>query len=214
MSQSKKISEIAAVQTGLVLTRIGRGAVRGEEFPVINLRDIENGRVASLDKLSLSPLPSGAAADKSRVADGDVLVACRGTLLKAAVVDPETAGAYASSNLLIIRPGHEILPRVLVALLQSPQTQDELKSRSRSSGPAISLSAKDIADILVPIPPMDIQVKISSLLEAIEENYRASLDTAEFRRHLGYTMVSKILCEDFNENEKASGMPLRPATKE
>lgn len=213
MSKMQKLSEVASVQTGLALSRADSDSRSGALIPVINLRDVESGRVAPAASLAVSSCKSRFAAERSRVAAGDVLFACRGTILKAAVAGPDTAGASASSNFLIVRPGPQILPGVLAAILQSSKIQDTLKTHSRSIGPVFSISARDVEDLLIPVPPMDAQERISSLLEAVEENYRTALSSAESRRQIGYDLAESMLF-NIQNNKNDAALKHSPAAEE
>jgi hypothetical protein len=191
----KLLSEIATLYPGLsLLRRRARGAgVR--LVPVISVGDLEAEGVAPADRLTRAPLQTGPATERYRVQEGDVLVTARGTLLKVALVGPESAGALASSNLIVVRAGPDVLPAVLLAFLRNPRTQGELLSGSRSSSGALALTANDLGGLLVPVPPLAEQRRVAELLEAVEANYRAGRRAAEVRRQVGYELANKLLLE-------------------
>lgn len=189
------LSNVTEVFAGLsVLRRHGQG--RGTRpVPVINVSDLEADGVAPADRLPRFTIRVGPATDRYRVQAGDVLVTARGTVLKVAVVGAESAGAIASSNLLVIRPGPEVLPAVLLAFLRSGPVQAELLASGQSSSRALSLTASDLGRLQVPLPPLAEQRRIVELLQAADANYRSALQAAELRRQVAYEVANRLLTE-------------------
>jgi hypothetical protein len=162
------------------------------EEPVLSVGDIEAGRLASRHELKLVALRPEQL-DRFRTRLDDLLVACRGTLLKVARVPEEAASLLASSNLIVLRPGSRVHPAILLALLRSPEWQEILHLRSRSSSGLMQLTTKDLEDLPVPVPPMPVQMELVALIEAEEEHFQNALQAAELRRALTEKLVLEIL---------------------
>lgn len=103
---------------------------------------------------------------------GDLVYCLRGaTFGKVARIEPFSKGAIASS-LMIIRPFDVSLRNYIYWYLRSPIAYIELHKYSNGSAQP-NLAAKDVGKYLVPIPPLDEQIRIlneSIRLLAIIEN--------------------------------------------
>ncbi|ATB34802.1 hypothetical protein CYFUS_000209 [Cystobacter fuscus] len=162
------------------------------EEPVLSVGDIEAGRLVSRQELKSVPLRPERL-DRFRTKVDDLLVACRGTLLKAARVPKETASLLASSNLIVVRSSDQIHPAILLALLRGPEWQERLHLRSRSSTGLMQLTAKDLEDLPVPVPPMPVQMELVALMEAEAEHFQSAIQAAELRRSLTQRLVLDVL---------------------
>ena len=102
---------------------------------------------------------------------GDLVYCLRGaTFGKVARIEPFSEGAIASS-LMIIRPFDVSLRNYIYWYLRSPSAYIELHKYSNGSAQP-NLAAKDVGKYLVPVPPLDEQIRIINesirLLEIIE----------------------------------------------
>jgi restriction endonuclease S subunit len=178
-------SIVKQVSVGIPMSRYA--AKEGEEaasVPVLSVGNIEDDCIARADLIPRARLRVGDF-DRFRVHEGDVLVSARGTILKVALVLHGSAGVFASSNIIVIRPDQSrILPQVILALLRAPLWQEILKSRTRSSTGLMQLTAKDVASLPIPVPAIKIQEKIALLVEHEERAYRSAIDAASRRRSL------------------------------
>ena len=90
---------------------------------------------------------------------GDLVYCLRGaTFGKVARIEPFSKGAIASS-LMIIRPFDVSLRNYIYWYLRSPSAYIELHKYSNGSAQP-NLAAKDVGKYLVPIPPLDEQIRI------------------------------------------------------
>lgn len=166
------------VQEILVGIPVPRGEIadEGTTCPVINVRDLADGRVASpLDAMNFS---ARSAVDRYRVCRGDVLLTSRGTQLKVALVGEEAVGAVATSNLLVIRPDVEFPGALLYGYLCSPSIQGMLMRSSRSSSGLLSLTAREVGELCIPVPPIERLAQLARLVEETEQYYHAAVAAA------------------------------------
>jgi hypothetical protein len=187
---TKPLGAVANVSAGWMLSK-GRGA-GGTDYPVIQVKDLSTtGDVAPLDELDAVQLPP--TAQRSMVKEGDVLLAARGTQMKAALVPEALNGAVATSNLLHIRPEPQlILPEVLVAFLLGRDGQEMLAARSQ--GTAIrSLTVSAIAEMPVPVLDMATQRMISAMWRAASTYRHDAALAADARWRLGVRVVEELL---------------------
>ena len=160
--------------------------------PVLSVGDIEEGQIASRHELETQALRQGSL-ERFRIQTDDLLVSCRGTLLKVARVPESAASLLASSNLIVVRPGGQLLPAVLLALFRSTAWQSQLRLRARSSAGLVQLTVRDLEKLSVPLPPRELQQELAELIEAEQEHHQAALRAVALRRELVDGMVADIL---------------------
>jgi len=166
---------------GLPVSRHSVAPPEGETFSVVSVGDISREAIAPRAELAQISIR---VKDVERffIRTNDVLLSCRGTLLKSARVPPGYEQVVASSNLIVIRPGHAISPHVLIALFRSKIWTDLLTLRARSSTGLMQLTAKDVRDLPVPRVSKEISMAVSELI-ASEQEYARHAERAIALRH-------------------------------
>jgi len=178
----------AGIPSGRAASSTGSGSIR-----VVNIQDIdERGFIRPQRK----EIPPPAGAERYRVMSGDLLLIARGAQTRAALATDDVGGALAGSGLIVIRPGPELLPHVLLAYLQSDEGQRVLRKRIRSSTLTRLLTMKDVYELPVPIPPMPVQHQIAELSDVAETGYLAALRAAEKRRKFARAVIARLLHDD------------------
>jgi hypothetical protein len=160
--------------------------------PILSVGDIHEGRLVPFEGLSQTPLRPGSY-ERFRTRVDDVLVSCRGSQVKVARVPSEAASLLVSSNLMVVRPGGRILPGFLLTVLKCRVWQERLRLRSRSSSGMVQLTARDLAELSIPLPPLSMQTELVALVEAEEEHYWRALQAARLRRELVESLVLEAL---------------------
>jgi hypothetical protein len=183
------LHQVAELFTGLSVARLPARGGAAQPVPFISIADLDAGRLAPPERMASLELRTGPHLERYRVQPGDVLTTCRGTQFKVALVDEDRAGAVANANLIVVRPGPQVLPRTLLAVLQSPTVQAELLRGTRSSAGTISLAVSDLGRLMIPVPPLDEQRRMVEFLEAVDASYHAGMAAAELRRRLGYELA-------------------------
>lgn len=164
-------------------------------IPVINIKDIMDGQI-SIKNLSLFSIENFKNVERYLVYPGDVLITCRGTQLKIAVVPENLKRSLITANLIAVRLGNEMLPIFLAAYFKTREGQRTLLASTASSTMQLVLNVSDIGEINVPAPPLSLQKKIVSLSNAAEEHYRISIETAELRRMIANQIIVDILSQN------------------
>lgn len=186
------LGEVATVFAGLSTTR--RTADRAPELPIISVADLDGtGGVAPAEALDRLPLEPGPSLENYRARAGDILLTGRGTLLKAGLVGPETAGAVVSGNLIGIRvdPAH-LLPGALVAWLCCSGGQAALTTRIQATSGLIALTTALVRSLPVPVPSQDKQARAAALFEATRQSHTQALRAADARMRLGLAAVAPL----------------------
>ena len=189
---------------GLPVSRYqAREGQRAIQEPVLSVGDIDAGQIAPRTSLASVALRQENY-ERFRAQAGDVLLSCRGSLLKVARVSEEAAGLLVSSNLIVVRPGEKLTAAVLLVLLHSPDWQAELRLKSRSSSALMQLTTKDVERLSVPVPPPHVQAIVSELMEAEDVHYRGALQVAEARRSLATRLALEVLSAPPRQGQGAS----------
>lgn len=171
-----QIGEIAEVIRGVNLpSRRQMESTDGELFPVIQIRDIENGEI-QFEKIDQFPIQTR---DIQRVTaqPGDILVSSRGTQQKIAIV-PEYDGTILVSNMFIIIRLHsdkEINPSYIKRFLESPVGQYFFEAH-QSGSIATVLTPNDIKSIELPLLPIEQQNEMIKQLEDADELIRKAYE--------------------------------------
>jgi hypothetical protein len=175
-----KIDSIAAIRAGVTLR--GRDATRpvlGGPIRLVRIGDISReGRIAPEGVIQIRPAESIGADVFLR--PGDVLVAARGTRNTAAVYNLNLPGAIAGAQFFVLRPKGHVLPEFIAWYLRSDPVR--LHFDNRRKGTHVQLIQRaDIAEIEIPLPPMNVQRRIVALADLIEREHTLSTRLADLR---------------------------------
>lgn len=182
-----KIGDIADVIRGVNLPgKRQMEAGIGQFFPVIQIRDIENGQII-FDSIERLPIQTK---DIERVTakPGDILVASRGTQQKIAIVPEYEGRILVSSMFVIIRMTNEdIHPEYVKRVLESPVGRYFFEV-SQSGSTVTVLTPNDIRSIEIPFLTPDRQMDFIRELEEADEILRKA---EEERRNKYFAAYSK-----------------------
>jgi hypothetical protein len=185
--------DVADVYSGVGVSREETVVRPGERMPVIGVRDLQDGAVAHRDALDTVGFSSPSKALSYAVQADDMLVTGRGTLLKFGLVGDETAGAIASANLIVVRPGPDVMGGALFAILSSEVFRPKIEVLRRGATTLLSLSPKDLAKLEINLPSRDEQERIAALVKETQIAYRTALEAAEIRRTLARRLIDARL---------------------
>jgi hypothetical protein len=150
-----------------------------EQFKEVRISDfLKSGAIVDGSKEVWLDRRSLARVDKQRLRPGDILVGTRGTIGKAALVKdsaPENLLAgMTTARVRLKKDGPIADPEFLVRYLALPAVQSYLDGMS--SGATIQfIKARDLAALPIPVPPLEIQKKVSNMHEQIQ----STLNTIE-----------------------------------
>lgn len=120
--------------------------------------------------------------EKYLLQDGDILISRAGSVGASIVVKNPTNAVFAS-YLIRFKPNDSIISDYLGYFLKSQYFSMQLESSS--SGTTLKgINATNLAKIEVPLPPLDVQQKIVSILEKAEETKRLRAQADELTQQL------------------------------
>lgn len=161
---------------------------------IINVKDIADNRITT-ETIDSIPFSGFRNIDKYTVRTGDVVLACRGTQIKSAVVPEALSGAVIASNLIAIRLKAGWSPYLLSVFFQSPEGQKQLQAHAKFTT-TIAFSVADIARIEVPCISAEIQERLSAMIFAANTYYESAVESARLRRDIAYN----IAFDEFSKN--------------
>lgn len=190
---NKSLKELTSrVFSGAPLYSVAKLSEGEKDTPLLNIKDIIDGGVAT-QNLSCVSLDNFRNAEHYLVQPGDVLITCRGTQLKVAVVPHTLKNALITANLIAIRLNDQILPGFLAAYLRTNLGQKKLLSNAASASAQIVLNVTDIAKTNVPVPPLALQEQIVKLTDIAEKQYHLNIQTAHLNRKIANQVLIDML---------------------
>jgi len=188
-----RLGATADIFSGLV---VGPGSIAGKGahfLPALSVRDLGGWRVSIADA-DVITVEHPEKARRYMARSGDVLVAARGTQLKAAIVPIDAADAVVTASLIGVRPDTaRLLPEVLLAFLRSPEGVAELSGRARSATGQLALTRADVERIEVPLPARETQERIAVIIRELND-YEASAERAmRLRRQAAEQALSDLM---------------------
>lgn len=195
-NQLVRLSDVADVFVGTATMR--KEGIDAQEVRVLQVGDLDDrtGVAKPLKDLNMMSLPDKSGLDRYRVQPGDVVVSCKGTLLKTGLIEESTAGAIASANLVVVRARGDVSPKTLYLVLRSEGAKRKLKGLQKVGATIASLSYKDIQTLEFKLPSHHTQVEIASLLDSHREYQELTLKAVQIREKLVNGLVEKAIWGD------------------
>lgn len=185
------LASLADVSTGITLRGADAAKPRPDgNFCLLRIGDLrEDGRI-QLDTHPLIKIEPDAA-ERYRLKPGDVIVAAKGSRATAAVFEspiPTVAGG----QFFVVRPNTElVLPGFLRWYLNLPETQAALMDSARGSYvQAIPIAA--VKELRIPLPPLDTQRRIATILDLHAEERRLMQAIAFKRSQLVHAQINAL----------------------
>ena len=179
------LMDIADVSQGLALAGRGAGARAGDWI----LKIAEGGDIAGEGWLEIEDLKEVGVVQSLRterhlLRPFDVLVTARTGRTQVALVPPHVSRTVAGVTLLVVRPKQPEsgMGHWLYYFLASAYGQAQIAKRMAVNATSLSLSAKSLGEIEIPVPPARMLGLMARLIESSETAYDAELRVARLRR--------------------------------
>lgn len=146
---------------------------------LVNIRDLDD--LSDPGRFTRVQVPDKRRARQFEIQPGDVLLACRGTSFKAALVNDVPEPTVISGNIIAIRLTDRYNPAFLQTFLNSPVGFALLETNQ--SGTVVNIvTPHAVGAIQVPFLPIEKQKEIANRRKQIEERYQEAVATAENAR--------------------------------
>lgn len=196
--QWTRLRHCARVQVGVVVEPSKYFVDEG--VPFIHGTDVRDGWIDA-SKLKYLSEESNRLLGKSTLRTGDLVVVRVGYPGRAAVVTTELDGANCAS-VLILRPRPGIDPYFLCHYLNSGHAQAQVAMSQYGAAQEV-INAGDIADFVVPLPPIDAQSQIAGRVEGIARRAAAIVHRVEQQLALIAEHRRSLIAEAAAEREAA-----------
>ena len=180
-----RIEDLAEVSQGIA--RSGRGA--GARSGAWRVRIAESGDVWDSCWLETAGLKGinlvhNTRTERHLLRPFDVLVTARAGSVRSALVPPAVSRTVASVTLLVVRPKEPEsgMGHYLWYFLTSAFGRSQIGKRMTTSATLTALSAKNLAEVEIPVPSERELDLIPGLVEASEEAYAWEVEAARLRR--------------------------------
>jgi restriction endonuclease S subunit len=157
-----KLKDLACILQGNQFRSKMETTPEGDSF-VIQMKNILQNK--TIDYHNLSKINSAGIHERFFVHQGDVLLVNRGMNVYSSLVDQEVASTIAAGHFFILRMlSSQIIPSILNSFINQPLGQKLLKHYQIGSS-VLMLPRKAIEDLVIPVPPLEIQEKLAKLYE-------------------------------------------------
>ena len=148
------------------------------KIAVLNISDIDNGEInySNMDSIDEEERKI----KRYELADGDLVLTCRGTAIKTAVFRKQDRTVIASANVIVIRPKAQVLGEYVKIFFESPIGTTLIKSFQRGTT-IMNINHSDIMEIEIPIVPMTQQLELTQEHERECQIYKETVEKAEIR---------------------------------
>ena len=189
--RTERLIDFASVSTGPFGSLLHKSDYVSDGVPLVNPINIVGERIIPdpekrIDKKTVLRLASYI------LQQGDIVVARRGELGRCAAIGPGESGWVCGTGCFFIRPGSDIEPRFLAAMLRSDRYRSELEAASIGATMP-SISNTTLSELLISIPERHAQQRIVAILDeafagiaTAKANAEANLQNARaiFEGHL------------------------------
>jgi restriction endonuclease S subunit len=186
-----RLGELVQISQGITLSRYRND--EGAQERIVNARNLDQLYIEgdlSIEQLRVSNLA------QYQLKTDDVVIAIRGTPIKAAVVTPEVEGSLAGQNLAMLRPkSKDINPLYLAVVLCSKWLERSLATLYGQSSATQLISIAQLRKLQIPIPDLATQNKIAELFLSAERARKITLEALETRQRLTEFTLFQILEE-------------------
>ncbi|MDY4635079.1 MAG: restriction endonuclease subunit S [Candidatus Limivicinus sp.] len=184
-----KLGNIATVRSGLVLSRKQAREPSDIQYPLLNLRSVQEGGYIDLAEADVFDATEYLSPEYvSQI--GDVIVRLS-TPYTAVLIDQSTAGMVISSNFVIIRTDRrELLPEYLFWLLNTPDVKRSIYENT-SGNMLGAIKAKFFAEFEIAPLPISDQQKIAAMNTLALEETRLLRRLADEKERFYSMMINR-----------------------
>lgn len=148
------------------------------KIAVLNISNIDNGEINYADMNSIDE--EERKIKRYELADGDLVLTCRGTAIKAAVFRKQDKTVIASANIIVIRPKAQVLGDYIKLFFESPIGTTLIKSFQRGTT-IMNINHTDIMELEISIIPMSQQLDMVEKYKKEFQLYKETVIQAEKR---------------------------------
>jgi restriction endonuclease S subunit len=185
-----KLKEIAELFRG---KSIMKSHIQPGDISVLNISNIEDGEIVwdGMDTID----EEYRKVQRYALEEGDLVITCRGTVNKVAVVRELPKKVIASANIIVIRvTDQNVIGEYIKIFLESPVGTQLVKSFQRGTT-VMNINPSDLGELELPLPDLEEQKKIVDEYREEHELYLKTVKRARERWEMIRNDIYKRLIE-------------------
>ena len=189
--EAATISELVDLENGDRSSNYpSKGDIKTEGILFLGTKNIVDDEL-SLEKCQYISKEKFNSLSRGKLSRGDIVITLRGTLGRVAIFDCQHETGFINAQTLILRP-RKIDPVFLHALFRDRTFRNALL-RSSTGAAVPQLTSKQISNLVIPIPPIDQQIKFKNECNAIDSLKRNSLKSVDRNEKLSKSLTSQLI---------------------
>jgi hypothetical protein len=190
-----KLKEIAELFRG---KSIMKSHIQPGEISVLNISNIEEGEIIweSMDTID----EERRKVKRYELEEGDLVITCRGTVNKVAVVHHLPKTVIASANIIVIRFHGNVLSEYVKIFLESPVGTELVKTFQRGTT-VMNINPNDLGELEIPLPDRKVQEQIVAEYRKEQQIYREAIHKATQRWQRVKTRIYDQLLNEERSNQ-------------
>ena len=163
----KKIGDVA-IKISDGMHNLPKGISSEGEYPVLSAQNINNGFISVKSSKWVSKEIFDVENKRTNVSKNDVLLTIVGAIGRVAVIESDIKALFQRS-VCVIKPNIDIVfPKFLYHSLLSSNIQNYMSTNAHGAAQK-GLYLKQVYDVTIPIPPLDVQAEIVQILDTFTE---------------------------------------------
>lgn len=167
--------------------------------PTFSIGAVREGRLNFAGNLKYTDL-TPEEIEKFRLRPDDVLIvranASAEFLGRSAIVEEVPEGCIYPDLLMRVRPGPSIRPRFLSYAWNSEVVHGSVVAKAKTTNGTYKVNQSDVGSTLVPVPPIDEQVEIESILDAVEDSFSSNREVINQLSAVKGSLSQRLLSGD------------------
>ncbi|MGW8485182.1 restriction endonuclease subunit S [Streptomyces sp. NPDC055886] len=191
MSEWKRAPLESLLETGISYGIVQPGSAEATGVPIVRVKDVRNGRIATSDPLCVSPDVEAKYA-RTRLKGGEVLLTLVGSTGQVAIASDRLAGWNVARAIGVLRPVSDISPRWLQYFIESEDAQQYIQEHLNTTVQA-TLNLKDLRVLPVPVPSRQEREAIISVIGALDDKIAVNERIAHTCRRLASALFRQAV---------------------
>lgn len=191
-----KLGEVSSFQNGFAFKS---SLFKNEGEPIIRISNIQDEKLSTNDLVYFNPKDYKVNFDQYRIFPNDILIAMSGGTTGKLGINQDDRVYYQNQRVGVIREKADVLCRQYLYYFLQTKTEESLKIAAGAAQP--NLSTAQINNFDLPLPPLEEQHRIVSILDASFEKIDALKKNAEENLKNAKAFYDKLLIEKFSHKE-------------
>lgn len=191
-----KLGEVSSFQNGFAFKST---LFKNEGEPIIRISNIQDEKLSTNDLVYFNPKDYKVNFDQYRIFPNDILIAMSGGTTGKLGINQDDRVYYQNQRVGVIREKTDVLCRQYLYYFLQTKTEESLKIAAGAAQP--NLSTAQINNFDLPLPPLEEQHRIVSILDASFEKIDALKKNAEENLKNAKALFQQVLAQELKPKE-------------